>query len=645
MPDIDIDAPGTYQLFMGNEAIARGALEAGIGFAAAYPGTPSSEILGSISAVAKNLGIYAEWSVNEIVATEAAAGASFAGIRSLTAMKQLGVNVASDFLSVLVMTGIGKGGFVLVSCDDPGAISSDNEEDARNYAKSLGIPLLEPGGFQEAKEMTKWLFELSEELETVCMLRSVTRIAHSRGNVKLDELPKKEHKPFFDQYHNLRDVQYTKYRPHPVPLHHAVLLKKLEKAQKKFEVSPYNWYEGPKKPELMIITCGACYMYSRDVLKELKLEDKVGILKLGTLFPLPEEFVKKHLNKSDKVLFVEEVDPFLERSVMEMAGNLPANSPRPIFYGKRSGHITAYGELDPNELLQLLADMMKVAHKPRDAKYAKKATDLASKYVPERSIGYCPGCPHRATMWSVKNALKLDGRNGFVCGDIGCYGLALLPTGFQQSRSHFCMGSGTGVANGLGQLGMYGFDQPVLSICGDSTFYHAAMPALVNAIHNGSNFTMVILDNGGTAMTGFQPHPGTSVNATGEQAKLVSMEELCRAMGAKVTICDPFDLEKTEQTILDALSDTDGTKVLIMRRPCELMRARKEKAPYKVHVEAEKCVGETCGCDRLCTRVFHCPGLVWDQKSGKAKIDTVICAGCGVCASICPHDAIIKEAA
>jgi len=207
MPDIDIDAPGTSQLFMGNEAIARGALEAGIGFAAAYPGTPSSEILGSLSAVAKRMGIYAEWSVNEMVATEAAAGASLAGIRSLTAMKQLGVNVASDFLSILVMSGLGKGGFVLVSCDDPGAISSDNEEDSRNMAKALGMPLLEPGDFQEAKDMTKWLYDLSEEIDSICMLRSVTRIAHSRGKVKLGELPKKEHKAFFDQYHDLRNVK------------------------------------------------------------------------------------------------------------------------------------------------------------------------------------------------------------------------------------------------------------------------------------------------------------------------------------------------------------------------------------------------------------------------------------------------------
>ncbi len=645
MPDIAIDASGTSQLFMGNEAIARGALEAGIGFATAYPGTPSSEILGSLAPVAKKMGIYAEWSVNEIVATEAAAGASLAGVRAITAMKQLGVNVASDFLSILVMSGLGKGGLVLVSCDDPGAISSDNEEDARNLAKSLGMPLLEPGNFQEAKDMTKWLFDLSEEIDSICMLRSVTRIAHSRGNVKLGELPQKEHKAYFDQIHDLRNVKPTKFMPHPVPSHHAALLQKLEKARERFESSPFNWYVGPDKADLLIITCGSCWFYSRDVVKELKLEDRVGILKLGTLWPLPEKFVEKHLNKSQKILFVEEVDPFLERSVMEMAASLPPDSPRPTFYGKRSGHLNAYGEMDQDVLIKVIASMTGLTYQPRDIEYAKKAEELAKNYVPERSIAFCPGCPHRATFWSIKNTLKLDGRNGFVVGDIGCYGLALRPTGFYQSRSHYCMGSGTGVANGLGKLGQHGFNQPVLAVCGDSTFYHAVIPALINGVHNQSNFILIILDNGGTAMTGFQPHPGSELNAMGEPAKFISMEDLCRSMGAHVEICDPFDLKNTTATLLEMMAKDEGAKVVVMRRQCELIRGRKEKPPYKVHVDPDECIGEACGCDRLCTRVFHCPGLIWDKESGKSRIDEVICTGCGVCADICPQGAIVKEAA
>jgi len=645
MASIDIDAPGTSQLFIGNEAIARGALEAGIGFAAAYPGTPSSEIMGSLASIAKKMGIYAEWSINEKVAMEAAAGASFAGIRALASMKQNGVNVISDFLANLVMTGIGKAGLVLVSCDDPSAISSSNEQDTRPLAKWLDIPLVEPGSFQEAKDMTKWLFDLAEEIGTICILRSVTRIAHARGNVKLGKLPKKEQKAYFDQIHDLRNLMPTKFMTVPSALRHAFAHLKLDKARETFESSPFNYYLGPDKAELLIITCGSCWLYSQDAVKALKVEDKVGILKLGTLWPLPEKLIEEHLNKSRNILFVEEIDPFLERSVMEMVANLPEGSRRPTFYGKRSGHMNAYGELNPDLVIKAIASILSVGYQPRDIEYAKKAEETAKSYVPERMMTFCAGCPHRATFWAVKNALKLDGRDGLVTGDIGCYAMALGPAGFFQVRTMHCMGAGTGVASGLGKLGQFGFDQPVLAVVGDSTFYHATIPALINGIYNQSNFVLMILDNNATAMTGFQPHPGTGMTAMGEPTKVVSMEGLCRSLGVHVEICDPFDLENSTETLLKMIADGSGPRVVIMRRECELVRGRKEKPPYKVHIDPDKCIGEACGCDSLCTRVFHCPGLIWDKKTGKSKIDEVICTGCGVCADICPQGAIIKEAA
>jgi indolepyruvate ferredoxin oxidoreductase alpha subunit len=645
MANIEIDAPGTSQLFIGNEAIARGALEAGIGFAAAYPGTPSSEILGSLAQVAKKVGIYAEWSINEMVAMEAAAGASFAGIRALAAMKQNGINVVSDFLANLVMSGTGKGGLVLVTCDDPSAISSSNEQDTRPVAKWLDIPLVEPGDFQEAKDMTKWLFDLAEELGTLCILRSVTRIAHARGNVKLGELPVKQHKAHFDQIHDLKNVMPTTFMPMPSSLRHFFLHMKLDKARERFESSPFNRYVGPDKADLLIITGGSCWLYSQDAIEALKLRDKVGILKLGTLWPLPEKFVTEHLNKSAKVLFVEEIDPFLERSVMELAGNFPPNAVRPTFYGKRSGHINAYGELNPDMVIKAISTILGLTYQARDIDYGKKAEALVKSSVPERSMTFCAGCPHRATFWSIKNALKLDGRDGFVTGDIGCYSLALGPAGFFQVRTMHCMGGGAGVANGLGKLGQFDFDQPVIAVVGDSTFYHATIPALINGIYNQSKFTLVILDNSATAMTGFQPHPGTGMTAMGKPTKVVSMEALCRSLGAHVEVCDPFDLKSTTETLLRMMSEDGGVKVAIMRRQCELVRAKKEKTPYKVHVDIEKCIGEDCGCDRLCTRIFLCPGLVWDKKTGKSRIDEVICSGCGVCADICPQGAIIREAA
>jgi indolepyruvate ferredoxin oxidoreductase alpha subunit len=645
MANIEIDAPGSSQLFIGNEAIARGALEAGIGFAAAYPGTPSSEILGSLAQVAKKIGIYAEWSINEMVAMEAAAGASFAGIRALAAMKQNGINVVSDFLANLVMSGTGKGGLVLVSCDDPSAISSSNEQDTRPVAKWLDIPLVEPGDFQEAKDMTKWLFDLAEELGTLCILRSVTRIAHARGNVKLGELPTKQHKAHFDQIHDLKNVMPTTFMPLPSSLRHFFLHMKLDKAREKFESSPFNRYVGPDNADLLIITGGSCWLYSQDAIEALKLRDRVGILKLGTLWPLPEKFVTEHLNKSDKVLFVEEIDPFLERSVMELAGNFPPNAVRPTFYGKRSGHINAYGELNPDMVIKAVSTILGLTYQARDIDYGKKAEALVKSSVPERSMTFCAGCPHRATFWSIKNALKLDGRDGFVTGDIGCYSLALGPAGFFQVRTMHCMGGGAGVANGLGKLGQFGFDQPVIAVVGDSTFYHATIPALINGIYNQSKFILLILDNNATAMTGFQPHPGTGITAMGEPTKVVSMEALCRSLGAHVEVCDPFDLKSTTETLLRMMAEDGGAKVAIMRRQCELVRAKKEKSPYKVHVDVEKCIGEDCGCDRLCTRIFLCPGLIWDKKTSKSRIDEVICSGCGVCVDICPQGAIIREAA
>jgi indolepyruvate ferredoxin oxidoreductase, alpha subunit len=644
MASIDIDAPSTVQLFIGNEAIARGALEAGIGFAAAYPGTPSSEIMGSLSAVAKKMDIYAEWSVNEIVAMEAAAGASFAGVRALAAMKQNGVNVASDFLSTLVIAGIGKGGLVLIACDDPAAISSSNEQDTRPLAKWLGIPMVEPGSFQEAKDMTKWLFDLSEEIGSLCMLRSVTRISHARGNVKLGELSRKEHKAYFDQVYDSRNVLPTAFMPIPSALRHAFLHMKLDKVREKFESSPFNYYVGPDEADLLIITCGSCWLYARDAVKTLKLEDRVGILKLGTLWPLPEKFVEKHLDKSQKILFVEDTEPFLERTVMEMVGNWPEGKRHPAFYGKRSGHINYYGEQDPDLVIKAIGSILGVEYQPRDIEYAKKAEETAKSHVSDRMMVFCPGCPHRATFWSIKNALRLDGRDGFVTGDIGCYSMALGPSGFFQVRTMHCMGAGAGVANGLGRLEQFGFKQPVIAVVGDSTFFHAAIPALINGIYNHSNFILVILDNHATAMTGFQPHPGTGMTAMGEPADVISIEALCRSLGAHVEVCDPFDLKVTTATLLEMMAEGGGAKVVIMRRECELVRGRKEATPYKMHVDPDKCIGEACGCNRLCTRVFLCPGLIWDKKTGKAKIDEVICTGCGVCADICPQGAIIKEA-
>jgi indolepyruvate ferredoxin oxidoreductase alpha subunit len=636
MTSISQNAPGKTVLLMGNEAIARGALEAGVKVCAAYPGNPSSEIIGTLAKVAREMGLHVEWSVNEKVALEVAAAASFAGLRGLCAMKQNGLNVACDFLLNLNLTGC-DGGLVLVVADDPSGISSSNEEDSRIFAKLGDLPLLEPATFQEAKEMTRVAFEMSEELKLPVLIRSVTRVSHARGNVSLDELPKGSPTPRFDLS-----------RPRcafPTMPNHKILHERFDRAKQMVEKMPFNLYRGPEKPQWLIVTSGSGYLYSLEAVINLGLEDKIGIVKIGTAWPLPENFVLKNLQRTDRILFIEEVDPFLENNVKETyAQNCTALGIK-SFSGKASKDLPEIGELNPEIVTRAIQKLLGISYEPRPADYAERVHEAASELVPVRALGFCPGCPHRATYWAVKVALALDGREGFVLGDIGCYGLGMGPSGFGQMKTLHAMGSGTGLACGFGQLDRFGLEQPVVAVCGDSTFYHAAMPALVNAQYNGANFLLLLLDNSATAMTGFQPHPGTGSTATGEAAPVVNLKAVCEGFGAHVEIGDPFDIPATVEKILRLLQDEKGVKVFILKRECALVSARKEKRLYRVKVDQDRCLGESCGCNRLCTRIFKCPGLMWDVTTKKAHIDEAICTGCGVCAEICPASAIRKETA
>jgi indolepyruvate ferredoxin oxidoreductase alpha subunit len=290
-------------------------------------------------------------------------------------------------------------------------------------------------------------------------------------------------------------------------------------------------------------------------------------------------------------------------------------------------------------------NLLNVPYEPRPAEYAQRVHAAASELVPARTLGFCAGCPHRATYWAIKVALALDGKGGFVLGDIGCYSLGMGPSGFGQMKTLHAMGSGAGLACGFGQLDRFGLEQPVLAVCGDSTFYHAAMPALANAYYNGASFLLLLLDNSATAMTGFQPHPGTGMTATGNEAPVIDLKAICEVFGARVEVVDPFDVATTVETLLRLLQDEKGVKVLILKRECALVSAKHQKRLYKVEVDTKRCLGESCGCNRLCTRIFKCPGLMWDKETGKARVDEAICTGCGVCAEICPATAIRKEAA
>ncbi len=634
MSSLAREASGACELMMGNEAIARGALEAGVRFAASYPGTPASEILESLAGVAKEAGIYAEWSTNEKVAAEAAAAASFAGLRALAPMKTAGLNVALDFLAHLNYSGLGKGGggLVVVVCDDPEGHSSGDEADSRWVASSESIPLLEPDSPQEAKEMTKWAFDLSEEFSSFFLVRSSTRLSLSSGPVTLGEIPKNGKKAHFDTSQNIT--------PYLAKAHHSGVLERLAKVEEIFENSTFNWYQGPENPELIIICSGVSTRYSLEAVDLLNLSKSVGLLKLGTLWPFPRRLVEKHLKKTNRILVVEEVDPFLETFIKKTAFESPEVTKDLRVFGQESGHLPEVGELNPEMVMKALTTLLEIEYSAREADYEQKVGDAKTQLLIDRGVAFCAGCPHRASLWSIKKALQKDGRDGFLTGDIGCYALDVFPAGDKLMKALHAMGSGAGLAAGFGHLDQFGSEQPVIAVCGDSTFFHASIPALLNAIHNKANMVMIVLDNSATAMTGFQPHPGTTSDAMGNEAPAIDVVKFCQGLGCEVIVTDAFDLKGTTDQLLRLLRE-DGVKVLIIRRKCELVRMREErKLPYKVWVDAEECRGEKCS---FCTKWFKCPGLPWDIETGKAVINEAVCSGCGVCVDICPYGAILRE--
>ncbi len=636
---------GDEVLLMGNEAIARGALEAGVQVAAGYPGTPSSEIIETLSRFAETGKLYVEWSTNEKVAMEAAAAASFAGLRSLCVMKQNGVNVASDFLLHLAGSGT-RAGMILITCDDPGALSSVNEGESRYFARLMEIPLLEPADFQEAKEMTRWAFTLSEELRTIVMLRSVTRMSHASGNVILGALPPAVRKAEFLCDGAVSDPERGPVISAPVIEKHRLQQEKIRKAAAIFEKSPFNAYSGPERPELLIITSSACRLYSLEAVSLLEAEDRVGILKLGTTWPLPPALLKRVLSTTEKILIVEEVLPFLEEQVKILAAEQVREIGVKTFYGKNDGALPMAGELNPDLVMAAVGRILGIDPPVLSSAYREKLRAFAG-LAPRREQTFCPGCPHRASFWSIREALQRDGRGGFVCGDIGCYAMASLfpAAGFYTAKTLHAMGSGTGLASGFGKLGSFGMDQPIIAVCGDSTFYHAAIPALINAVHQNANIIFIALDNNGTAMTGFQSHPGINVNAMGDASPMVDIAALCGAIGAKVVVGDPFALQETRETLNRLMEGQQGVKVLILKQSCALSPEKKGTKRYLMQVDDTLCRGDACGCNRLCTRIFRCPGLLWNREKKKAQIDEVICAGCGVCAGICPAEAIRCEEA
>jgi indolepyruvate ferredoxin oxidoreductase alpha subunit len=577
------------------------------------------------------MNIHAEWSTNEKVAAEGAAAAAFAGLRSLAAMKNAGLSVALDFLTHLSYTGLGDGGAMLVVvCDDPNAHSSGDETDSRWLAQFASAPLVEASTVQEAKDITVWALDLSEEFKCFFMMRGYTRLCHASSTIRMGEIPELNRRASSDSSGSIN--------PYLGMPHHAAVLEKLERIRERFELSPFNLYEGPGDPELIVVCGGSGKPCAEEAVETLGLQERVGILKLGTLWPLPKRFVKQHLERAPSVLFAEEVDPFLEHQVKEMLADAPVPGLRIL--GKGSGHIPAWGEITPDRVIKALSTIFNLEDKGGSESYRKTLSDLSSKLLISRGLTWCPGCPHRASFWAIGRAIKADGRDAYVTGDIGCSTLDVFPEGKAQMNLLHAMGSGTGLAAGFGQLGRFGYAQPIINICGDSTFFHAAIPALINGVYNQSNMMLVLLDNAATAMTGFQSHPGTGFNAVGKPTERIDVEKLCNALGCTVTVSDPFDIRGTVKTIRTLLQG-EGVRVLILRRDCEIVRMKREKLkPFGIRVDEEKCKGTECA---ICSSELRCPALFQDEKTGKTRIKEDICCGCGVCAEICPFKSIEME--
>jgi len=571
------------KLLSGNEAIAQGAREAGVLFASAYPGTPSTEILETI---ARQGGIRVQWAPNEKVAYEVAAGVALGGGRALVSMKHVGVNVAADPLFSSSYSGV-NGGLVLVSADDPGMHSSQNEQDNRHLARAAKIPVLEPSDSQEARDFTRLAFEISEQLDTPVMLRVTTRICHSMSPVVVEE-DQEDPEPI-RRYR--RDMSKNVLLPAHARRRHAAverrLLRLVQLGESARELNRVEW--GDRR--IGIVTSGVAYQYVREVAPD------ASVLKLGLTYPLPSELVREFAAGVEALYVVEELDPFLEGEIRSLG--LSA-------VGKEVFPVT--GELDPDRVAAGLG-------------VARIRPSIAppDPGLPLRPPVLCAGCGHRAAFYTLAKMGLV------VTGDIGCYTLGTLPPLLAMDTC-MCMGASVGMAQGMEiALREAKDERRVVAVIGDSTFVHSGITGLINLVYNGGTGTVLILDNGTTAMTGHQDHPGTGVTASGEKTHRLDFAALCRAIGVRrVREMDPYDLDRLESALNEELA-ADEPSVIICRAPCRLVERTPLGQPAEMEID---CPG--CG---ACLEL-GCPAI--DERDGRSVIDPTVCTGCGLCAQICP---------
>ena len=591
------------RLLSGNEAIALGAWEAGVRYAAAYPGTPSTEIL---PALAQYAGVRAEWASNEKVALDAVVGASFAGGRALAVMKHVGVNVASDSLMTLSYTGVGAG-LVLVSADDPGAFSSQNEQDNRHYARFGKFPCLDPADSQEAKDFTRFAFELSERFDTVMMLRSTTRLSHSKSAVEVEMPDDRPREPGSLPPFERKPRKYVMI-PAYARIRHPEIEARMRALAEYAEACPLNRVEWGDK-RVGVITNGVAYQYAREVCAGF------SFLKLGMTYPLPAGMIRDFAAEVETLVVVEELDPFIEEQVRALGLDV---------IGKE--FFPATGELT----LARVREGAVNAGLPIPHTLPPHSHTLTLS-LPPRPPALCPGCPHRSVYFNLRKQKLL------VAGDIGCYAIGVLPP-FEKMDMLISMGASIGMAHGARQAGC---PDKIVATIGDSTFFHTGLPELANIIYNRGAACTMILDNGTTAMTGGQENPATGVTLQGETTQAIDIESVVRAMGVEdVWVVDALDVKAVEKAIKEATGIDDRPTVIVVNGAC-VFTPQFQRRPV-VAVDLEACNG--CG---FCFRV-GCPAILKAEevdaktKRPKAEIDPLLCTGCTVCLQVCPREAMYQ---
>ncbi|MCR5847294.1 MAG: indolepyruvate ferredoxin oxidoreductase subunit alpha [Lachnospiraceae bacterium] len=595
---------------MGNQAIALGAMAAGVNLACGYPGTPSSEIVDTIAKRNKDKAIHVEWSINEKAAMEVAAGASYAGARCLVTMKMMGLNVASDALMSLAYVGV-EGGLVVVSADDPGPISSQTEQDTRLFAKYCRIPVFDPSSVEEAYEMIQDAFEYSEKYKTPVLFRPTTRIDHAYASITYDENAKPKEIPGFVK-NSKRFVIF----PRLSRMNHEMIEKRNPAIGDDFSDYRFNKYQGKEGNNKAVLAGGAGYAYAKEYLQD---RTDISLIGVATPHPFPERFILKSLEGVEEVLVVEELFPYLEEELLKLLGT---NQIKIKVLGKHTGNSPLAGENTAEQTAREIAlfagdEIAEGSDPPADAGYMPAP--------PMRPPVLCAGCPHRASFYAVKQAMK--DRKANFSGDIGCYTLGnAMP--LDMVDTCLCMGAGITMAQGL-----HWTDSKTVNFAfvGDSTFFASGMTGIANAVYNEADMILCVLDNSTTAMTGHQPHPGTGMNMMGDVVNKISIEMILKGMGIeKVLTVDPLDLEAAKKAITEC-ADAPGVKAIIFKSSCVALFKPVEKC-----VITDKCIG--C---KKCIREIGCPAISAEGK--KVTIDASMCTGCTLCAQVCPMGAIEKE--